>query len=207
MKAFWQQGRLYKVNVSFLVDFGLLSVDEKDFCFSIPRHTCTNHQLLRKPISLVIKSVWTNVWFPALCVNTVILAVCRDFQCKILLVCEDYFLYSSQWEAPVQSLSWMHEGGASSTFAVCCQWYVPFDADFCDFLVYLLVTDKAVQLDRGFRLSSPSLVFRCPSCGQYCPFDDTSLELDWCFGNSISYSEILLQSEYQSILFQWNTPQ
>jgi len=30
---------------------------------------------------------------------------------------------------------------------------------------------------------------------------------DWCFGNSISYSEILLQSEYQSILFQWNMQQ
>jgi len=81
----------------------------------------------------VIKSVWTNVWFPAICVNTVILAVCKDFQCKILLVCEDYFLYCSQWEAPVHSLtsslvivwhwhsllmfafSWLHEGGASST--------------------------------------------------------------------------------------------
>jgi len=90
-------------------------------------------------------------WFPALCVNTVILVVCRDFQSKILLVCEDLFLYSSHWEAPVQSLTsslatvsgigihcwcillnaW---GGASSTFAVRCsvtrQWYVRFDADF-----------------------------------------------------------------------------
>ena len=74
------------------------------------------------------------------------------------------------------------------------QWYVPFDADFCDFLVYLLVTDKAVQLDRGFRHSSRSRVFRYPSVpsrGQYCPFDDTSLEIDWCFGNSILFGNSL----------------
>ena len=57
--AFWQQGRLQKVNVSLLVGFSLLRVDEKNFCFSIPRHTCTNHQLLRKPISVVIKCLQT----------------------------------------------------------------------------------------------------------------------------------------------------
>ena len=56
--AFWQQGRLKKVNVGFLVDFSLLRVDKK-LCFSIPRHTCTNHQHLRKPISVVIKCLQT----------------------------------------------------------------------------------------------------------------------------------------------------
>jgi len=53
--AFWQQGHLQKVNVSLLVDFSLLRVNEKNLCFSIPRHTCINHQLLQKPISVVIK--------------------------------------------------------------------------------------------------------------------------------------------------------
>jgi len=57
--AFWQQGRLQKVNVRLLVDFSLLRVVENNFCFSIPRHTCTNHQLLRKPISVVIKCLQT----------------------------------------------------------------------------------------------------------------------------------------------------
>jgi len=57
--AFWQQGRLQKVNESLLVDFSLLRVDEKNLCFSIPQHTCTNHQLLRKPISVMIKSLQT----------------------------------------------------------------------------------------------------------------------------------------------------
>ena len=56
--AFWQQG-LQKVKVSFLVDFSLLRVDEIFFCFSIPRHTCTNHQLLRKQISVVTKCLQT----------------------------------------------------------------------------------------------------------------------------------------------------
>ena len=151
------------------------------------------------------------------------MAVCRDFQCKFFSSVKITFFTAANkkhryrawllvlrlvwhWHSLLMfAFSWMHEGGASSTFAVCCsmtrQWYVPFDADFCDFLVYFLVTDKAVQHDRSFRQSSRSWVFRCPSCGQYCPFDDASLELDWCFGNSISYSEILLQSEYQSILF------
>jgi len=31
--AFWQQGRLQKVNVSLLVDFSLLRVDEKNYVF------------------------------------------------------------------------------------------------------------------------------------------------------------------------------
>jgi len=108
---------------------------------------------------------------------------------------------------------WMHEGGASSTFAVrcsvTCQWYVLFDADLwlpglssCDWQ-----SCSTWQSFSSVIADSRSRVFRCPSCGQYCPFDDTSLELDWCFGNSISYLEILLQSEYQSILFQWNTQQ
>jgi len=46
--AVWQQGRLQKVNVSLLVDFSLLRLDEIFLCFSIPRHTCINHQLLLK---------------------------------------------------------------------------------------------------------------------------------------------------------------
>jgi len=57
--AFWQQGRLQKVNVSLQVDFSLLRVDEKKICFSIPRHTFNNHQLLREPISVVIKCLQT----------------------------------------------------------------------------------------------------------------------------------------------------
>jgi len=35
--AFWQQGRLQKVNVSLLVDFSLLTVDEKN-SVSFPFH-------------------------------------------------------------------------------------------------------------------------------------------------------------------------
>jgi len=36
--AFWQQGRLQKVNVSLLVDFSLLTVDEKKYVFQF-HHT------------------------------------------------------------------------------------------------------------------------------------------------------------------------
>ena len=38
------------------------------------------------------------------------------------------------------------------------------NAGFCDFVVYRLVTDKVVQLQPNFRLSSQSRVFRCLSC-------------------------------------------
>jgi len=177
----------------------------------------------------VIKSVWTNVWLPALCINTVILAVCRDFQCKILLICEEYFLYSSLWEAPVQSLT--SSLATVSGIGIHCRYshslecrkaaplqHLPYAApwhanDTCrltltfvtSWFIFLWLT-KLFNLT-GFRQSLRSRVLRCPSYGQYCPFDDTSLEQDWCFGNSISYPEILLQSEYQSILFQWNTQQ
>jgi len=51
--AFWQQGRLQKVNVSLLVNFSLLRVDEKMSVF--PFHDTLAHQLLRKPISVVTK--------------------------------------------------------------------------------------------------------------------------------------------------------
>jgi len=101
-----------KVDVSLLVDWSFVAQWSR-YLFSVPWHTCANRQLLWKPIAVVIESVWTNVWFPALCKNTVILTVCRDFQCKILFVCEDDFLYSSHWEAPVQYL-------ASSFMPVSC---------------------------------------------------------------------------------------
>ena len=67
MAAFGQQGRLQKVNVSLhwhtdctlkaltLVFWGSM---KKFLFFSIPRHTCTNHQL-RKSISVVIKCLQT----------------------------------------------------------------------------------------------------------------------------------------------------
>jgi len=58
--------------------------------------------------------------------------------------------------------SWTDGGRTCSAFAVPIsvtrQWYVRLDAGCCEFLVYRLVTDKAVQY---FRLSSQSRVFRC----------------------------------------------
>ena len=57
--AFWQRGRLQKVNVSFLVDFSLLRVDEKKILFFHSTTHLHNHQLLRKPISVVIKCLQT----------------------------------------------------------------------------------------------------------------------------------------------------
>ena len=56
--AFWQQERLQKVNVSLLVDFSLLRVDE--IFLKMFFHSTTNlHQLLRKPISVVIECLQT----------------------------------------------------------------------------------------------------------------------------------------------------
>jgi len=56
--AFWQQGRLQKVNVSLLVDLSFWG-SMKKICFSIPRHTCTNHQLFQKLISVMIQCLQT----------------------------------------------------------------------------------------------------------------------------------------------------
>jgi len=121
-----------------------------------------------------------------------------------------------EWFCQLQDIqmfafSWMDGGHASSAFvvpiSVTHQWHVRLDAGCCGFLVYRLVTDKAVQRQPNFRLSLRSRVFRCLFCGWYkVPgwlFDISQVPM-WCFSNSISCLEILLQSEYQSIPFQWN---
>ena len=86
--AFWQQGRLQKVNVSLLVDFSLLRVDEKNFCFSIPRYTCTNHQLLRKPISVVIKCLQT-LFYECNTISLVSRLIWKHFRWKFIDIFED----------------------------------------------------------------------------------------------------------------------
>jgi len=88
--AFRQQGRLQKVNVCLLVDFSLLRVDEIYFCFftGLSRHTSTNHQLLRKPISVVIKCLQTLI-YDVQCYFVCITANMEAFSWKFIDIFED----------------------------------------------------------------------------------------------------------------------